>query len=257
MITIIIWAHYVLGLSVSVIGLPGGLVSFGQKDMAQILITWRPDYNGKVSPEVCLLDSADKIIFRSTSDELMLAEISSQERHPLQDIGTLWLRRACNTYVTTSLDAPLYSTLVHHVVAMALAATRRFVRGTTVTIKDSPETSTSDAFTIERWRIIDASKVLFSEIGVDMKQVDLFAKDISDEESLADSNRPRAMDLYLRGLGEEARLDGSRSLSLPGMTAMVLSIANITALEDCGQVPLVASISITEQLPITSKNLVH
>ncbi|KAL8743654.1 MAG: hypothetical protein Q9190_004012 [Brigantiaea leucoxantha] len=254
MITIIIWAHYVLGLNVSVIGLPGGEVVFGQTDSVQVIITWQQGWDSTILPEVRLLDSADKIIFQSTSDELILEEITSSERHPLQDYGTLWLRRACNTYVSTPYDAPIYRALVHHVVAMALSAARRLVRGTFLTAKTEYSASaTSDSFDIERWRIVDASKVLFKEIGVDMGQVDTFAKTILDENSLAETTRPRVLDLYLSSLDESLRKKGLSILSLQGMTVMCLSVANVTALQDCWQIPLVADLGFTEQIPITTR----
>ncbi|KAI4184968.1 MAG: hypothetical protein L6R41_004403 [Letrouitia leprolyta] len=253
MILIIIWAHYVLGLDVSVVGLPGGAVNFGRKNHVQIVITWKPDYNSEMLPEICLLDSMDKIIFRSSSDELILAEMMSNEKHPLQDYGTLWLRRACNTYLTTPPDSPLYSTLVHHIIAMALAVARRLVQGAFLTIKNCTEASISDSFTIERWRIFDASKIMFNEIDIDMKQVDTFAKDILDENSLAESKRPRALDVYLMSIEDRFRMNAFTILSLPGITAMILSIANITALQECCEVPLVADVSYTEQIPVTGR----
>ena len=254
MITIIIWAHYILGLSVNVQGMPNGKVVFGQQGPAQVLISWRPNFDSSQDQEICLLDKDSKIIFKSLPTDLGLDEVFAEERHPLLNYGTLWFRRACNTYVSIPDDDPLYLTLVHYVVALAIAAEKRLVRGKFTSAKEIVKDSIlCDRLRIERWRILQSAKLLFEEFDIDMKAVDQIADKIPLESSLEEVKNPRILDLYLERVEEDARKLALKQLWLPCMIAMTLVVANIEALSECQCLPLITDVSYTENIHVTKR----
>lgn len=109
-ITLIIWAHYVLGLTVVVVEpLSDEEVIFGNHQSPHMIITWPeakikeedyliwPHYTADVGPEIRLLDSKMSVILESTETEEAerRSEIVTDERHPLTNYGITY----CSAYL--------------------------------------------------------------------------------------------------------------------------------------------------------------
>jgi hypothetical protein len=242
-LTLIIWAHYVLGLSVLLRGVPGGDVLFiGAESTSQVIISWterRPP-----NPEVTLLDSQMEVLLHSDPSSTKLDRIDACERLPLKGYGTILLRRHFNTLTTISDSSLLYAESVHMIISMAIKVSVRLVRvpGT------SPENRPLGFLIIERWRILAAAALMFNSIEFDNASVSIYTNDITNEESLQSVAFPRAIQNYLQILGLKAESNPVFLRYFTRLAVLLLGLAAVSGIENCAGLPLMGDLGLPENL---------
>ena len=133
LLTLIVWAHHLLGLSILIKGVPGGDIHFlnAEKRSPQLIIIWSlerdtPHLFQKDTPNVCLLDSEMEVILRTSSEDIELRELDACERLTLGKFGTVLLRREFST--TSSDESPVVLSAVQLVMAMAIIIVKKLGR---------------------------------------------------------------------------------------------------------------------------------
>lgn len=205
LVTVIIWAHYLLNLTVVVKHVQNIDVRFGEAS-ASVIINWVPNANllNLSDPEICLLDSDMEIVLKTEPDDFRIGIIEACERHPLQNIGTTYLQRYFNTRNTVPKDSPAYSDAAHLVVANAVLTSRRMFRPTALKREGKP----LNYFNLDRWRIIAVSRMIFDDIDFDEETVNSYIEKARNraEYRLYISSAPWALrDLEEKSYGESAQ----------------------------------------------------
>ena len=237
-IPLVIWAHFILDLSVLVSGIPGGDITFPthQAPSPQIIISWSHSVE---QPQVCLLNSETEIVVLETNPaDIRLRHINACERLPLQNFGTVMLRREFNLYrYSTAQEDPMYLEAVNLVLAMAVGSLNRLERG-------SHEMSSLRASTnIQRWQIYDAGALLFQDIPFNGKTVDAYAKEIG---SLYDIEPPRSLSKYLLHTTPEGTRLTPSFLRLIRLATLVIVVASVSGMTKCADLPLIADLGLLE-----------
>jgi hypothetical protein len=128
---LVIWAHFVLGLTVTVQGSPDGNVKFGESPRPNVIINWAsPTESGgddSDSPDsVFLLDGSMEVVLDPNASG-RLGTLTSQERIPLEGYGTTFLRRQFNRSAFIPDDAQVYSDCAQFASVIALCMSQIFV----------------------------------------------------------------------------------------------------------------------------------
>lgn len=140
-ITLIIWAHYILGLTVAVVEPASDTkLIFGNQHSPHVIITWTQNTiedaaylewwsaGVDVQPEIRLLDSKMTIVLESAQEPEGQRPIFAEERHPLANYGVTYLKRLFNTVAIISDNDPIYEESAKWAIAMAIHADRRLDR---------------------------------------------------------------------------------------------------------------------------------
>ena len=242
-LTLIIWAHHILGLSVLLRGIPGGDIHFiGVENTSQVIISWterRPP-----NPEVTLLDSQMEVLLRSDPSNIRLDRIDACERLPLRRYGTVLLQRHFNTATTIPDSSPVFAESVQVIVSMAIVVSKRLVRvpGT------SPKNQPLCFVVIERWRILAAAAIMFEGIEFDKASVNTYINDIADEEPLQKAAFPRAIQNYLQKLGLNAEANPLFLRQFTRLAVLLLGLATVSGIENCAGLPLIANLELLDNL---------
>jgi hypothetical protein len=231
-ITLIIWAHHLLGLSVMVRGRnPGEDIYFRQDSsmVPQVIIhanvtTWS-------GPEICLLGKNNEICLRI---DLSLAEyvpIEARERLPLAGYSTVQLCRNFGQSMSWR-ETQKFEDAANFSVAIAIAMSKRLYR----------DADTADMpFSIKRWQLWDAAAVLFDDFKFDEEMVDKYAKNISSEDSLMDSVKnqfKKILPASLHSAQEDAQLSG---IVYCEVAMDILALATVSGVSACREMPVIAS----------------
>lgn len=256
-ITLVIWAHYILGLTVAITGTPGGTILFGSEKTAHVTIIWSretkeyanqlfwPTETEDEEPTVRLLDKSLSVILEETPDpEQKVFQGGTEERHPVADYGTTYLRRLFNSSLITPDSDPIYEESVKLITAMAIHANDHLDRQSRVrkvTPRHPLPPTPPQKWYVDIWRILEASKLLFSSINIDTAGVDAYAKFLSTT-TLNEATCPNSFAAFL------ARVDtGSSSIPkekrlldrIQHMAKIVLIFAHVANLEKCADMPII------------------
>jgi hypothetical protein len=239
-LSIIVWTHHILNLSVLVRGLPGGDLSLmsGDSPSPQVIISWTFD---EKAPEVFLLDSQMVLVLKTGGEEIELSQMDACERLPLQGFGTVTLQREFNLVGARALANPLLKEAVQPVAAMATLIVKKLARfkGPNRTISSSK---------LQDWQILNAGDLIFHNVQVDQDNVNAYLQlvrnSLPELPPLRSLPIPPALDAYLKKQG--ARSDGLLpvNLRLMRLAVFVAVIASIQSLDSCAGLPLIADVSL-------------
>lgn len=144
-ITLTIWAHYILGLTVALTDAPGGNIIFGDEKVSpHVIITWSKENKESAGELFWPIETEDEEpIIRLLEQKLdvVLVEVRPEEgrlfngfavedRHPVLRYSTVYLQRVLNTSHITSKSDPIYEESVKLITALAIHASRRLDRDT-------------------------------------------------------------------------------------------------------------------------------
>jgi hypothetical protein len=261
-ITLIMWAHHILGLTVVLTGVPGGNVVFGNSDEQQVFITWTgiqvegggelfyPHGDEEMNQDqvIQLLDKDASVLVSCEPEEDKPLYRTAAERHPLTGYGTTYLRRILNVDCITPDTDPIYSEAVAIITGLAVYASQRmsrgpirdrnFSRGKNLTT-DIP--ASVQAVLLERWRVINSAKIIFADITIDGDKVatyvGYYSKYAFGEESL-----PSTFDAFLSRVqrGDSAISPAKRLIDrVKHMAKIVLLFAHVIELDKCGDMPAI------------------
>ena len=201
-VTLVAWAHHILGYDVIIVGEVDEPICFGTCSSPQVTITWTqarqeaeisgfvPSYpleSNSQRPELQLLDADSAVLIKYYPNlEFGYDEIRGQDRHILAGWGTTLLHRALNTQVLIQDDDQIHEQIVKDITARTLFALNRLYRVTRFTPGSSatqcskaPETELQKAkqfrVELEAWRVTRAVKILFE--GINIENIELKAID--------------------------------------------------------------------------------
>jgi hypothetical protein len=202
-ITLIVWAHYILGLNVSVTGIVSRPIVFGAgRESPQVMIEWtqpNSDYAGELyypktfnmeeeGPEIHLLDSDMQIILRCMADEDDRNGITCEDRHPLLGWGRTYLRRLFNTTLLTADQDPIYEEVIYLITALAVNISKRLDRNTEFSRNQKSTAATGcRPLNFEYWRVKDAAAVLFNDFELDGARIESYVTYLSKQKLTKDT----------------------------------------------------------------------
>ena len=246
-LTMVVWAYYVLNLTVLVKGSPAGDVSFGKDTLSpQVIILW----DEPAGHEICLLDKNTEVVLRTEEDELTFSYLEACERLPLQNYGTILLHRHFNRYISASQDDPIYIDAAQMVVAMAVVASRNLIRTSSAgtVLSDHGKRGTRPPIVLERWRITAFANILFKDLSLDVKAIDGFVDALlEDEEADSGTPLPRSLELHLKKLKKPTQwTQGVPTVSLGllrRLASLIVVFSNISGAEHSAVLPLNSDLS--------------
>ena len=188
----VIWAHFLLGLTVLVKDSPDGDIIFGGRDNPQIIIKWSltslrapPSTNvsrgGESSmprwapaPTIYLLDGSLDILLKSEPNDNEGAKIEGQESHRLQGYGTTFLRRRFNSKMLIADDDPIYFEAANYALAFTTVLARSIRRVPfphPYELEKNCQVPEQCYLSTEQWQFWKSGKLLFAGIKLDERTI--------------------------------------------------------------------------------------
>lgn len=259
--TLIVWAHYVLGLTVAVVApVSDTKIFFGNNGSPHVIITWS-EANGKgngestgdlwwynssdrVGPEIRLLDSKMSVILESTPEAEGRTDMSAQDRHPLANYGATYLQRLFNTVVITSDNDPIYEETAKLITALAIHVDKRLDRKVA---QRNPGDDFDDpgeprpAASVEIWRLLAAARLIFGDIPLKAAHIDSYVKFLG-ETTLDEDSLPITFNGFLKKVSTESQAyTPARRLlfNIKHLATVVLIFGHVFEVESCGDLPVV------------------
>ncbi|KAJ5640361.1 uncharacterized protein N7484_008223 [Penicillium longicatenatum] len=249
-ITLIVWAHFVLGLTVCVTGRVREPIFFGHHEVPEVTIEWtscNKDEAGSLiypheteddEPEIRLLDSQLNVLLSCVPEKDNLEPIMAEDRHILLGYGTEYLYRVLNTRILVDEIDPIYEEMVKLVTGLAIVVTKRSGRPLH---EDVIKAHGLDAgFGLEAWRALKASQVIFHGIKCDTKGVSSYAEYWS-ENILHPMNLPTTFKPFLAKVRKGAlqSTPGERLVdTVSHLTQIVTIFAHVADIGSCHDLPL-------------------
>ena len=248
-ITIVTWAHFVLGLDVVVVSNISEKVHFGEGSHSQVIIQWNAGLaNTELlrDPELRLLDADASVILRSYQDEDLHDVIRAQDRHVLLGWGAMSLRRSLNNQFLIAEESPIYQDLATSATARALfyrAKAKRFIPDDFTSTKNHQHLLNSRV-SLEAWRFLRAAKILFHprEIEIDSVNAHLSFLETSEAHMTV---LPTSCSVHLKHFNEgEERTSAAQDLNgvVWGLARIILLLAHVSNLEESIDVPLLSEV---------------
>jgi hypothetical protein len=249
-ITLIVWAHYVLGLNVIITGKVSVPIAFGNISNPQVTIEWTkenaelagelfyPSESKDPGPEIRLLDPELTVLLKCFPDDESRETIQADDRHPLLGWGNVYLQRLLNTSLLTSENDPIYEESVKFITALALQASERLDRAMW-TIGNS-STRPVRYIALEYWRVFNAAQVIFHGIKIDRTAVDSYV-DFLRVTTLNEESCPNAFDGFLGRvkIGSSTFSPSYRLLKqVKYLAQIVLTFAHVTDIKACAEMPV-------------------
>lgn len=258
-ITLIIWAHYILGLAVAVVVSSGNSIIFGTIQDPHVTIFWSEDtsetendlfwpeeHDDDEDPSIRLLDQNMSVILESAPEadrKGFLCE--TQERHPVADYGMAYLHRLFNRSKITDDNNPMYTESINLIISIAIVANGRVDRDPgqetserrTQRLPVPPQT-----FSVEVWRILAAGKLLFASGSIDFatieKSVEFFSKHPLDEKSCPNTFRAFLNELEIGRSAFSMALERLYD-QIKYLVEVVLIFAHVANVETCTTMPII------------------
>jgi len=255
-ITLVIWAHFILGLDV-LLKLPSDkTIVFGSPSDPQVIIVWTSDTKEDAhqlfwpgatedeEPTIRYHDCDMVVILESSPDpEHRPFQGSSEDRHPVMNYGVTYLRRLFNASFITQDTDPIYEESVKLITALAINANSRFNRTSTNQRGPVDRNLLENSLLpmrVEVWRILDAAALLFADIGVDAAGVDSYV-DFLSETKLDEKACPSSFNPFLRKvkIGESSFSPAKRLLDqVQHLARIVLLFAHVVDVQGCADMPI-------------------
>lgn len=199
-LTLIVLAHYVLGLTVAVASgrIPDKNVLFGDSGSPQVIISWQEcedlpeDINHndigacrRQEPEIQLLNQDMSVYLQSSPEEQGSSHNDIRDlhdRHPLLGYGTASLHRTYDIGHSTPDSDPFYRDSVNLATALAVHVSSRLVRTLEPAFQGGHDFGSPPRYEIqlEAWRVLASSKIIFAGIGHDPAAVNYYVEALSD-----------------------------------------------------------------------------
>ncbi|KAL8718950.1 MAG: hypothetical protein Q9225_003979 [Loekoesia sp. 1 TL-2023] len=264
LIPIVIWAHYILGLTVVVKHSPDGDVAFGRMENPQVIIKWfspssaegflaqgtvtSTDQEQGKTPTIYLMDADMHVLLKTEPTDKQGTRIEGEECQRLKGYGTMYLQRILNTYTFVANNDPMLADTANFAVSFAILVSKAMYRVPFSGLSRDPNEE-RDALNpvylaTEYWRFFDSSSLLFWGIKLDKRKVSeyldkLIGKNIADM-ALPTSTRNHLQKFQAnneRDELEEWRQDFLGSYIMP-LASWILSFAHVIDIESCADLPL-------------------
>ena len=259
-ITLVIWAHYILGLNVVIKSEAGSTVVFGSDRTAHVTITWSDpamsdmyhfvygEDDQYAVVEIQLFDKDMEVIMESSSEPNQKKRIESEERHVVLGYCALSLRRMFNNELITHDVDPIYTESVNLAIALAARASQALCSSLTFkpftfgTNESSVSNIVHEESPLEIWRILTAAKVLFAGVcdNLDTATITSYMESLSDG-PLDEASLPSSCTAYLKRLPVKPLKEPPAKHYLRRITQIastVLLLAHVTEVENCAAMPI-------------------
>jgi hypothetical protein len=259
-ITLIIWAHFILDLTVAITTSSGEAIVFGNRKDPHMTISWSretkedadelswPVETDDEEPTIRLLDPNLSIILESSPDPDRKGFLSeAEERHPVTNYGATYLRRLFNRNMITNDADPIFEESVKLITALAIHTNDRIDRDPGIENIDSQSAhypQQRQKFWGEVWRILQSSRMLFASIPIDTSAVESYVKFLS-LNRLDENSCPNTFKAFLIRIGK-----GTDTWSftiavdqlfeqVKFLAEIVLVFAHVANMESCGTMPII------------------
>ncbi|KAL8658233.1 MAG: hypothetical protein Q9202_007610 [Teloschistes flavicans] len=261
LIPMVIWAHYILGLTVIIKSCPDGDVAFGDAGNPQVIIKWSSMLfpRGRLPnsqsnpfgppPTIYLLDADMQVVLETKPNLTGRTRIDGQECHRLKGYGTTFLRRWLNRKFLIADDDPIYVETANFVVSFSITICNVMRRvpfsdhGSGIRKPDNG-VPTQCYLSTEQWRIINASEILLSGIKLDKGKISGFVDRLSGK-VLEDMAVPTSVKAHLEKLILERLNDQAPEImksfflqEMKQLASWILSFAQVINIESCVDLPL-------------------
>ena len=253
-IIIILWAHYIANLTVSVVMDSGKEAKFGSATKPHLVISSQPrsydpvqfirseSFNVTEDPIVRLHEKDMSIVFECKPSKQRLRS-GIENRHPIAGYGTEFLRRHLNLSFITPNDDQVYVEASLLVAAPAINITSKQYRACDIHrseefIKQHYRLKT------EKWRILKAANLIFGQTesdSLDMRKIENFAK-FFESTQLDDSTLPSTFDGFISKHDLKSdRFAVQECLIYPvqELTAVLIILSRIYDIESCATAPII------------------
>ena len=250
LVPVVIWAHYILGLTVLIKNSPDGDVAFGQTENPQVIIKWSSkelftralniaDHKDLLSrPTIYLLDAEMQVHLETGPNDDQGTRIESQECHRLKGYDTTFLRRLFNGRTLISDDDQIYTDTANFAVAFALLLTK-VMRRVPFSGQEIRRTPDQCSLSTEHWRLFDSGRLLFMEINLGRQQINEYLAYLTGKR-LNEMKLPASIKTYL----ETAFEDNSNITrqwfieAVKELASWILSFAQVINVGTCADLPL-------------------
>lgn len=239
--TVVVWAHHVLGLNVTVqAGREATRFGQGREHILFELVASQSP--GETAPTICLLDAnadEDADIFRLSTDEASDVPLNDDIRAPAYGYGRICLERELG-----SNQQSLVRELAHKAVAYAWNAFQRFARrppSYSVPLWRDHDCTEDPLWT--RNRILEAGRFLFAGLTLDEEMYNFWVEDPEkDPWTGEDGVTVWTLEQWLKAQYGRS-LDSLVSLKdlsilMGSLTTIVGAFSMLPDLESCGELPL-------------------
>ena len=257
--SIVVWAHYILGMTVLVQKSPDGDVKFGSSSQAQVIIRWNHDLpltssplSGlaehsrlRVSPPtIYLLDADMQVLLKVEASENDGVRIEGQECHRLKGYGTTFLQRIFNSKTMITDDDPIYTETADYAVAFAILISRLmrrvpFREGHNRNSNKNPDIPGQCYLNTEHWRLFSSGRLLFFGIDLNKNEIIRYIDKLS-HTTIESMVVPTSVRSYLQKLDEntyeELKLNFIQETKQ--VASWILTFAQVVDIEACAEVPL-------------------
>lgn len=237
-VTLILWAHFVLGLPVVLRGQhPEDEVHFrhDQTSSPSVIIQGNrvPSMSG---PEICLLGKENRVYLRIDPKLAEFVPIEARERVALAGYSVIQL---CRRFGMSWSKTQEFEDAAHFSVAIAMSISRRLVRDNT----DMP-------FSIKSWQIWDAASVLLKGVDFEEARAEKYAEIIPSDTPL----KRLSMDLVPTCLRNLCNRMNETSLTPLCLVAIdLVAMATVPGTKECEKVPFIVENDFTEQGTLQDK----
>ncbi|KAL8751805.1 MAG: hypothetical protein Q9199_006175 [Rusavskia elegans] len=257
-ITFVIWAHYILGLNVTITTKTSSTIAFGDEQNSHVLIVWSDliphsaslyqvssRNEQMVQPSMQLLDEDMSVILDLAPDSERWSEITVDTRYPLLGYGATYLHRMFNSDIITSDLDPIYQESVKLIIAIAIWVSRRVDRDLAITSSPTEVInvpSPQRTIFIDVWRVLASARIIFSNMfsPADAPTIDSYIEKLS-QGPLDETSLPSVSTSFLRRVPTRPRRTSPGSnyiFHLRCLASMVLVFSFVPEIEDCSSLPL-------------------
>ncbi|KAL8785778.1 MAG: hypothetical protein Q9213_003156 [Squamulea squamosa] len=270
----VIWAHYILGLTVVIKDSPDGDVTFGRMVNPQLMIKWSStfvpskdfnfedftslsDINWKWAypPPIYLLDADINVLLKIEPDDSEGTRIEGQETHRLQGYGTAFLRRMLNWKILVEDDDPIFTDAANFASSFAFMSAR-MIRRALSPPRGFDVRQENLYMSPSYWRLWESSCLLLWGIKLDKRIVTEFINKLSGQ-NLKDMSMPASIRNYLQRNNEIAyeELKADFLFHIKIIASWILAFAHVVNVESCSGLPL--RISHVLQHPVVNMQSVE
>ncbi|KAI4133616.1 MAG: hypothetical protein LQ338_000128 [Usnochroma carphineum] len=253
LVPIVIWAHYILGLTVLIKNSPDGDVAFGSFGSPQVIIQWsntlslpgggtawpgfaRSYGKWESAPTIYLLDAEMQVLLQAEPNDNAGTRIEGQECHRLRGYGTSFLQRLFNTKTLVADDDPIYVETANLAVSFAILLSRVMRRVSLPQPPHPPNVPHYCYIKTEHWRLFDASNLLLWGIALDKRKIGEYLESLSGK-SIEDMPIPTSARNYLQKLsGKDIFFQEIKQLA-----SWIISFAQVVNIGSCADLPLRAA----------------
>ncbi|MCJ1324259.1 hypothetical protein MMC10_000921 [Thelotrema lepadinum] len=242
-VAMIVWAHYLLGLTVHVQDLCSHVTIFGNPSaIPDVLI--QESAPEPASEEVLLLDATSKVVVRcSENSEDSVLGLDDNEKHALLDWGTERLRRCFNEIILIKDDDTIYSDTASLIIAFALNASSALKSAPLVLPGCEDDEGLFRDLSIEAWRVFESARILFHSLNLkkDAPKAHIASVKGNDIDEVSMPGSFERLYQKIQSVRPQTRLDSmdAKTRKLVAELAFaVLTFAHVYNVEKCASLPI-------------------